>query len=436
MIRQSFIKSIMALLSMVLFVLASCSDDHVTPDNGTDGNVQNIEMPFSDASLPIVGGQLVIVRGKGFTENSEIWFQAYTRSFGEKADILSYSDESISFIAPPISGSYDVVLKQKDNEQSLGQVYLEERDLADMEEYAYAIGYDTKEEYTSPVLYQYDSQSRYFERKFNLPKGEIIKFALPENTGNGNVYYFKQPVGSKSVNLFGYNMKSQQEKIICADWLNKFTNVAPGMAIGIIENTLCGLEASIEKGFEIVSFGEDGKTTRLKKAFPYESINGKYVTRFYCEDDNLTFTYDPKSRCVLTTGKIRFEGDKEDFDCLLSLNLRTGKVKLLRDEPNDAYYYEVLTTKQGIVLVETSKDEDKTTLKLINPETLEIVSTLDDVNQYIIYSIYNEKTNSIYWQDNNRTSDNYIMGYKLDNKAISVSNNSLPYIEALFSIKY
>lgn len=437
MIRQSFIKSTIALLSMVFFVLVSCSDDHAAPENGTDDSIQNIEVPSSDVSSPIVSGQMVVIRGNGFTENSEIWFQASTRSTGKKADIISYSDEGISFIAPQMSGSCDVILKQGGNTQALGQVYLEERDLAGMEEYTYAISYDNEEEeYTSPVLYRYDYQSKNFEKKYDIPQGEVIKFVLPENVGNGNIYYFKRPVGSKNVNLFRYSIKAQQEEMVCSDWLNKFTNVAPGMAIGIIENTLCGLEASIDKGFEIVSFGEDGKTTLLKKAFPYDAINGKYVRRFYCEDDNLTFIYDSESRCVLTTGKIRFEGDNEDFDCLLSLNLRTGEVKMLRDEPNDAYYYEVLATKQGIVLVETSKDEYKTTLKLINPETLEIVSALDEVNQHITFSIYNEKTNSIYWERDNGTSNDYIMEYSLENKEISVSNGSLPYIEALFSIKY
>ena len=208
------------------------------------------------------------------------------------------------------------------------------------------------------------------------------------------------------------------------------------MAIGMIENTLCGLEASVDKGFEIVSFDDNGKTTLLKKAFPYDRINGKYVTQFYCEDDNLLFNYDSKSRCVLVTGSIRFEDDRESFDCLLSLNMKTGDIKLLRDEQNDAYYYEVLNTKQGFVLLEIGKDIDKTIVKTINPETLETTSILAEIDEYITSAIYNEKTNSIYWESSNGTSEDYVMEYTFDSKEVSVSNSSLPYIEALFSTKY
>lgn len=82
--------------------------------------------------------------------------------------------------------------------------------------------------------------------------------------------------------------------------------------------------------------------------------------------------------------EIRFEDDKETFDCLLSLNMKTGDVKLLRDE-QDTYYYEVLVTKQGIVLLEIAKDTDKTIIKTINPETLETISVLDEVNESMTF---------------------------------------------------
>lgn len=320
-------------------------------------------------------------------------------------------------------------------------MFLEEKDVDNMNDYTYAAGYNVVDfednENAFPILYVFDRQSGDFEKKNELPNGEIIKFILAENNGNQNIYYFKRclPI-SKEVSLYKYNLAKQEEKKVCANWLNKFYNASPGMAIGMIENTLCGLEASVDKGFEIVSFDDNGKTTLLKKAFPYDRINGKYVTQFYCEDDNLLFNYDSKSRCVLVTGSIRFEDDRESFDCLLSLNMKTGDIKLLRDEQNDAYYYEVLNTKQGFVLLEIGKDIDKTIVKTINPETLETTSILAEIDEYITSAIYNEKTNSIYWESSNGTSEDYVMEYTFDSKEVSVSNSSLPYIEALFSTKY
>lgn len=429
----------MPLLGMVFLFMAACSDDADNSDPNND--IQNIEMPSSGAESPIVSGKLVVIRGNGFSENSEIWFQASSRSGEKKADVISYSDESISFIAPNMTGNCDVILRQEGKEKTLGQMFLEEKDVDNMNDYTYVAGYNVVDfednENAFPILYVFDRKSGDFEKKNELPNGEIIKFILAENNGNQNIYYFKRclPI-SKEVSLYKYNLAKQEEKKVCANWLNKFYNASPGMAIGMIENTLCGLEASVDKGFEIVSFDDNGKTTLLKKAFPYDRINGKYVTQFYCEDDNLLFNYDSKSRCVLVTGSIRFEDDRESFDCLLSLNMKTGDIKLLRDEQNDAYYYEVLNTKQGFVLLEIGKDIDKTIVKTINPETLETTSILAEIDEYITSAIYNEKTNSIYWESSNGTSEDYVMEYNFDSKEVSVSNSSLPYIEALFSIKY
>ncbi|MBW9279231.1 hypothetical protein [Bacteroides fragilis] len=439
MMNKLFNVSTMPLLGMVFLFMAACSDDADNSDPNND--IQNIEMPSSGAESPIVSGKLVVIRGNGFSENSEIWFQASSRSGEKKADVISYSDESISFIAPNMTGNCDVILRQEGKEKTLGQMFLEEKDVDNMNDYTYVAGYNVVDfednENAFPILYVFDRKSGDFEKKNELPNGEIIKFILAENNGNQNIYYFKRclPI-SKEVSLYKYNLAKQEEKKVCANWLNKFYNASPGMAIGMIENTLCGLEASVDKGFEIVSFDDNGKTTLLKKAFPYDRINGKYVTQFYCEDDNLLFNYDSKSRCVLVTGSIRFEDDRESFDCLLSLNMKTGDIKLLRDEHNDAYYYEVLNTKQGFVLLEIGKDIDKTIVKTINPETLETTSILAEIDEYITSAIYNEKTNSIYWESSNGTSEDYVMEYNFDSKEVSVSNSSLPYIEALFSIKY
>lgn len=439
MMNKSFNVGTMPLLGMVFLFMVACSDDADNSDPNND--IQNIEMPSSGAESPIASGKLVVIRGNGFSENSEIWFQTSSRSGEKKADVISYSDESISFIAPDMTGICNVILRQEGKEKTLGQMFLEEKDVDNMNDYTYAAGYNVVDfednENAFPILYVFDRQSGDFEKKNELPNGEIIKFILAENNGNQNIYYFKRrlPI-SKEVSLYKYNLAKQEEKKVCANWLNKFYNASSGMAIGMIENTLCGLEASADKGFEIVSFDDNGKTILLKKAFPYDRINGKYVTQFYCEDDNLLFNYDSKSRCVLVAGSIRFEDDRESFDCLLSLDMKTGDIKLLRDEQNDAHYYEVLNTKQGFVLLETGKDIDKTIVKTINPETLETTSILAEIDEYITSAIYNEKTNSIFWESSNGTSEDYVMEYNFDSKEVSVSNSSLPYIEALFSIKY
>lgn len=318
-----------SLLMVVLCLnFAACSDDNPGPNDAPNGGVQNVELPFSDAAAPIVSGKMIVVRGNGFTEGCEIWLQTSSaKSNDVKAEVISYSDESISFIAPRMSGSCDVILKQDGEVQVLGSIYLEHRNPDNLEEYTYAIAYKGEGESFPPLLYLYDSRNEGFQLKASLPQGEIIKFALPENCGNGHVYYFKikRSSNDKEVSLYEYNIKTGIENTVCTGWLHKFSGASSGMAIGMIENTLCGLEASIDNGFEIVAFANDGKTTLLKKAFPYAEINGKRVVQFYCEDDNLLFSYDSEKRCVLVTGKIRFEDDPETFDCLLSFRATASK---------------------------------------------------------------------------------------------------------------
>ena len=268
MMNKLFNVSTMPLLGMVFLFMAACSDDADNSDPNND--IQNIEMPSSGAESPIVSGKLVVIRGNGFSENSEIWFQTSSRSDEKKADVISYSDESISFIAPNMTGNCDVILRQEGKEKTLGQMFLEEKDVDNMNDYTYAAGYNVVDfednENAFPILYVFDRQSGDFEKKNELPNGEIIKFILAENNGNQNIYYFKRclPI-SKEVSLYKYNLAKQEEKKVCANWLNKFYNASPGMAIGMIENTLCGLEASVDKGFEIVSFDDNGKTTLLKE---------------------------------------------------------------------------------------------------------------------------------------------------------------------------
>lgn len=115
MMNKLFNVSTMPLLGMVFLFMAACSDDADNSDPNND--IQNIEMPSSGAESPIVSGKLVVIRGNGFSENSEIWFQTSSRSDEKKADVISYSDESISFIAPNMTGNCDVILRQEGKEK-------------------------------------------------------------------------------------------------------------------------------------------------------------------------------------------------------------------------------------------------------------------------------------------------------------------------------
>lgn len=86
-------------------------------------------------------------------------------------------------------------------------------------------------------------------------------------------------------------------------------------------------------------------------------------------------------------------------------------------------------------MLETDTEIDETTIKTINPETLEAGNTLDVVKQYILHPVYNKQSNSICWKKHYE-SGNCIMQYSLEDRTINETIASLPYIETLFSIKY
>lgn len=422
-------------LAMIFFFVASCdADKEDIPENG--GEIQKVEVPSSDATNPITAGQMIVIHGEGFKTDSEIWIQASTTTKtegkGVKAEVISVSENGISFITPKMSGQCDILLKHDGKSQTLGSIYMEEKDLGNLSEYMYIIG---GSEENSPSLHKYDLSNGSFQKVSELQKGDVIKFALSGTNGNGIAYYFQDMSASyKVVSLCSYDLKTNKEQVICTDWLTKFNNAATGQAIGMIEGSLCGVECSLDKGFEIIQFGNNGTKTLIKTFPASQLVAGKEVIKFYCEDDNLLFNYDSSSKSVLVTGSIQFKGENDTSECLISLNIKTGEIKMIRDEQSKIWFQTLSTGKQ-ILLLETNTEKDETTIKAINPETLESGTTLDVVQQYILHPIYNKQSNSICWKKHNESGYG-IMKYSLENKTVSKSTASLPYIETLFSIRF
>lgn len=426
--------NIIAGLAMILIFMVSCgTDKDDVPEKGDE--IQKVEVPSSDATNPIIAGQMVVIHGEGFTANSEIWIQSSTATKAEgkevKAEIISVSENGISFITPKISGQCDVLLRQDGKSQKLGSVYMKEKDLENLSEYIYIIGGSDE---NSPSLHKYDLSNGSFQKVSDLQNGDVIKFALSGTNGSGIAYYFQDIYALDKVSLCSYDLKTNKEQVICTDWLTKFNNAATGQAIGMIEGSLCGVECSLDKGFEVIQFGNNGMKTLIKTFPASQLVAGKEVIKFYCEDDNVLFNYDSATRSVLITGSIQFKGENDTSECLISLNIKTGQIKMIRDEQSKIWFQTLNTGKQ-ILLLETNTEKDETVIKTINPETLESGTTLDVVQQYISYPIYNKQSNSIYWDKRNEPGYG-IMKYSLENKTVSKSTASLPYIETLFSIRY
>lgn len=108
---------------------------------------------------------------------------------------------------------------------------------------------------------------------------------------------------------------------------------------------------------------------------------------------------------------------------------------MIRDEQSNVWF-QTLQAGSQMLLLEITKRIDKTTIKTLNPATLESKDSFL-VEQYLFHPVYGKQSNSIYWwsQSNDSSSDG-IMKYSLDTHTVGETTVSLPYIEALFSIKY
>ena len=124
--------NIIAGLAMIFLFVTSCDTEKEDVLEKGD-EIQKVEIPSSDATNPIVAGQMIVIHGEGFTANSEIWIQPspVTKAEGKevKAEIISVSENGISFITPKVSGQCDILLRQNGKSQTLGSIYMEEKDL-------------------------------------------------------------------------------------------------------------------------------------------------------------------------------------------------------------------------------------------------------------------------------------------------------------------
>ncbi|NDV97198.1 hypothetical protein D0T84_20160 [Dysgonomonas sp. 521] len=117
-------KKLLLIMALCIGFIACSSDD----DDNSENPVTNIEVPQSSADSPVKSGETVTIKGNGFTQSSEIWLRALTKSTANndvKAEITSVTTTGISFIAPSVSGENNIILKQSREEYVIGKMYFD-----------------------------------------------------------------------------------------------------------------------------------------------------------------------------------------------------------------------------------------------------------------------------------------------------------------------
>lgn len=110
-------KKILFILFLQFFVFACTDDNADTPKF----SIQYLQMP--SVETPLYENQEVVIIGKGFNSESQIWLRNETKSSAVdvRAEVTGYTDNSITFKVPgDITGTKMIVLVQGNDEIELG----------------------------------------------------------------------------------------------------------------------------------------------------------------------------------------------------------------------------------------------------------------------------------------------------------------------------
>ena len=104
-------------LTSILVMFIACSDD-----KDDKFPITGLELPSLEN--PVKPGDVLTIKGSGFTSQSEIWFRAVTsRATGDvQANVTGVDDNGITFTAPVVHGKQSVLLKENGDEYTLGEM--------------------------------------------------------------------------------------------------------------------------------------------------------------------------------------------------------------------------------------------------------------------------------------------------------------------------
>lgn len=108
---------------LLLVGFMSCSDNDDAPASGLP--IEGLQMPSRETVFTT--GQAVTIKGKGFTDQSQIWLNVITKAEGDiQAEVTEVNGNSVTFTVPEnVNGEKEVVLIQDGKTYPLGKLFFE-----------------------------------------------------------------------------------------------------------------------------------------------------------------------------------------------------------------------------------------------------------------------------------------------------------------------
>lgn len=316
-------KKVLFLLMLLCIGFVSCSNDD---DPKTDTPITNLEIPQSSSDSPAKSGESVTIKGAGFTQASEIWLRAVTKSTENdvRAEVTSVTASGISFIAPAISGERAVVLKQSGQEYSLGKIYFDDS--------------------APEVIYK-----RIVKRDFSFNDGdEIFEYTykdgrletMLEKMSDGDTYEYKF-VYDKNGQLLSVHETDYKTKQKVSDKVFEYKNAQTIL----VHETYYDDEDS--NGIITLTLNAAGLLTRKADSSSsgyesYEYDDSKNIAKYKESDEySYTYTYDDKLSCFSNQGLPLWYWV---YDANENFDLYAGKNNVISSTyngtPDDSYKYD------------------------------------------------------------------------------------------------
>ena len=378
----------------LITLLFACNDDDNTPQNP----IQNLKLPTEGTIF--LTGQSVTIEGQGFTTESQIWL----RGTGEvQAKVIAVNENSITFEVPEgVEGQQSVILKQNGQEYILGKITLK----IGVEE-LYASMFNN----SKMGLYKLNLTDKTYELVY---ESEENMYGL-SSSQDGKIYYVTYSKENEESALIQYfDLKNKTVKTITTNWSEY--KQGKGIAIGLINNELHAVRYNSGTGFYLVKIDNSGNETLV---ITFGKVSG-------FDNDNFSsgyekFEYHPKDNIIVISG----DYDKTNNVCI-ALDLTAKKVS--------SRQIEVESTIQCIYIDNDCylfghTEISKTTFRKINPSTLENLSPIQTIQEYISDLYYWKNKNIILGFDSNKDSSITLKTLDLSTKEIKPIWENVKFIE-------
>lgn len=312
----------------MLSFFVGCKEDNTQPESLIE--TESLVVPESSSIEPTFVGNSVTLKGQGFTSESQIWLRKSIAKSGDdvQATVTGTTDESITFVAPPVVGEQDVVLKQDGSEQVLGQLFF-----AKEEVYGIAVNYEEENVY----LVKYDAKTGTINKHSDINAVLVPTLSCNVIALNNAIYYsgvYATSPEDQQFGIFKYDLKTNTTSTILVSTLDTYEDyilyLIDGLPHAIVHKPDLIDTYSSRCTFDLINLSNG--TKELVKTFGPIEIDGLHPRL------SSNISYDEKTNRILVNGSLLNRLKSKSYHVFVSFPVKNGELKtlLIEKTPNSS----------------------------------------------------------------------------------------------------